>query len=124
MTGDLVDSIAYCGLVCGICTLGPESCDCRTDPKVNVQHCYQRRCCIEKGFEGCWECAGFPCDQGFYGPDNQGYRGVCVAFVECVKEHGRATLVRLLVERHGERTDYSEYVHKTPDEVMRILRGG
>lgn len=120
--GQIARTVAYCGLVCGICTICEG--DCRTDPKPEeIDHCYQRNCCIGKAIGGCWECDDFPCGHGYFGDDSAGWRGLNIALVQCAKEEGLEALVRLLVERHGDRTDYSEYMDKTPEEVLRMLRG-
>ena len=120
---ELRETVAYCGLICGVCYgLGPEPCDCRTAPKPQEADCYQRNCCIEKGINGCWECGDFPCDNGYFGEEHGGWRGLCVSSVEYVRHHGLQALVDLVVSRHGPRMDHSPYINKTPEEVLEILQ--
>ena len=115
---ELRDTVAYCGLVCGVC---PGTCDCRTNPKPEEANCCQRACCIEKGITGCWECDEFPCDNGYFGPENHGWRGLCVASCRCVRERGLDTFVELIVRAHGARMDHGPYMDRSPEEVVDIL---
>lgn len=66
----LIDSIACCGLVCGLCHLRAECDGCKQTAKLCARSsvCYQRRCCLERGLQGCWECAEFPCGEDMHGP--------------------------------------------------------
>ena len=53
--------LAYCGLACAVC--GEASCTgCRDGGCADGDRCVNRRCCVEKGLRGCWECDAFPCD--------------------------------------------------------------
>jgi hypothetical protein len=123
MTSELIDTVAYCGLVCGVCLGG---CDCRAAPKPETDHalgyCYQRRCCIEKGLEGCWECESFPCGEGYFAADDE-WRGRCIGLVQCIKEEGLERLVRLVSANLGEKVDYLAYRDMSPEQVLSILRG-
>ena len=117
----LRETVAYCGLICGVCP-GVGQCDCRTAPKPEEAGCYQRNCCIKKEIDGCWECNEFPCSNGYFGEQHGGWRGLCVASVQCVRDNGPEALVNLVVQRHGLRMDHSLYMDRTPDEVLEILR--
>ena len=120
---DLSDTVGYCGLICGVCFgLGPEGCDCRTAPKPEEADCYQRNCCISKHIDGCWECEDFPCDNGYFAEADGGWRGLCIASVQYARDYGLDALVELVVRKHGSRMDHSPYLHKTPEEAMRILQ--
>ncbi len=120
---ELSDTVAYCGLICGICYgLGPENCDCRTNPKPQADDCYQRNCCIGKGIEGCWECEEFPCENGCFGEYHLGWRGLCVASVQYAREHGVRALVELFVLKEGMRINHSPYLNRTPEEVLKMLK--
>jgi hypothetical protein len=50
----LVDSIAYCGLVCGRCHLRAECDFCKNTASLCARSkvCYQRNCCIQKDLQG------------------------------------------------------------------------
>ena len=117
---ELRETVAYCGLICGLCK-GAGKCDCRTAPKPEEAGCYQRNCCVDKGISGCWECGDFPCDNGYFGPGHKGWRGLCVASIDYIQKHGLDALVALVSLKHGPRMDHSPYMHKTPDQVLRIL---
>ncbi len=118
---ELRDTVAYCGLICGVCQWAGK-CDCRTAPKPEEANCYQRNCCIGKGIDGCWECADFPCGNGYFSEDHAGWRGLCVASVQYARDHGAEALVDLVVRKHGSRVNYGPYMHKSPEEVLRILQ--
>ncbi len=125
MTNDnLIATVAYCGLVCGVCVHGAaerEGCaGCRKGG--GSKDCHQRRCCLEKGLDGCWECESFPCDQGFFGDD--AWRGLCIGSVQCVREHGLAGYVDRLVARAGRSIELGDYRHKTPEEIRDLLCRG
>ena len=117
---ELWKTVAYCGLICGVC-FGKGRCECRTAPKPEEADCYQRNCCIRREIDGCWECDDFPCDNGYFGEEHGGWRGLCVASVQYVREHGREALADLVVRKHGAQMDHSPYMHKTPKEALRIL---
>jgi len=117
---ELRDTVGYCGLICGVCP-GMGKCDCKTAPKPEAADCYQRNCCMAKGIAGCWECEQFPCDQGFYAPDNA-WRGLCLASVGYVRDQGLDALVELVTRKHGTRMDHGPYVHKTQEEALQLLQ--
>ena len=121
---ELRETVGYCGLICGVCFgLGPANkCDCRTAPKPEEANCYQRNCCIEKRLGGCWECGDFPCDNGYFGEEHGGWRGLCVASVQYARDHGLDALVALVVRKHGLQMHHSPYIHKTPEEALQILQ--
>ena len=118
---ELAKTVAYCGLVCALCP-PPRRCECRTRPKPEEANCHQRNCCIKKGLDGCWQCREFPCDHGYYAKGNM-WRGLNIASVQCVKDNGKEGLVRLILARHGGQHYHGFYMHKTPEEVLRMLTG-
>ena len=73
------------------------------------------------GIDGCWVCGDFPCDNGYYGEQHGGWRGLCVASVRYARAHGVQALVDLVVGRHGSRMDHAPYMNRTPEEVLKIL---
>ncbi|MHB8131700.1 MAG: hypothetical protein ACYDEX_22195 [Mobilitalea sp.] len=55
----IVESIAYCGLVCSLCHVADRCSGCHTENnccgnRTSPEGCYQYNCCKEKGIEGCW----------------------------------------------------------------------
>ena len=58
--------IAYCGTYCGVCEwkdkVGCKGCKaCAGD--MFWGECDKAKCCIEKGYEHCGQCADMPCDK-------------------------------------------------------------
>ena len=53
--------IAYCGLVCALCSENSGCPGCRNEGCKDKDFCKNFRCCKEKGLNGCWECDEFPC---------------------------------------------------------------
>jgi hypothetical protein len=96
----LVDSIAYCGLVCGRCHLRKECDGCKNTARLCARSkvCYQRNCCIQKGLQGCWECDEFPCGKDMHGPVHDLRIRAFVAFI---KTEGTETLVDCLLRMKG-----------------------
>lgn len=56
--------LAYCGLACCLCGKSGTCAGCRSDGCTEKDWCQNRKCCIEKGISGCWECDRFPCGAG------------------------------------------------------------
>lgn len=115
-TEALQESIAFCGLVCGLCDHN-DGCLCKAS-------CHHRACCLEKGYDGCWECDEFPCDAGRFTNEN---RGQTLGFVEYIKEFGKARFIEKLLSNQKKGILYGmsgAYRHKTYEEVRRKLRDG
>lgn len=123
---ELINSIAYCGLVCGRCHLR-EDCDgCKNTARLCARStvCFQRTCCIQKGLEGCWECAEFPCGKDMHGPPHD-LR--IRAFVTFIKHEGAGTLIDNLLRNeaqgiyYGYQRDYDG--KRSEEEVIQLLKG-
>jgi hypothetical protein len=123
----LVDSIAYCGLVCGRCHLRAECDFCKNTASLCARSevCYQRNCCIQKGLQGCWECVEFPCGKDMHGPPHDLRIRAFVAFI---KAEGAGALVDSLLrnEAHGIHYGHGkDYDGKSSEEeVIRLLKTG
>jgi len=123
----LVDSIAYCGLVCGMCHLRAECDFCKNTASLcdRAPVCYQRNCCLERGLQGCWECPDFPCGQDMHGPP---YDLKIRAYVSFIQAEGTETLIDCLLRNeaagihYGEGRDYDGLAGE--DDVIRLLRTG
>jgi len=111
-------AIGYCGLVCGICIH-----DCQPSCRGGggSEDCYQRACCISKGLEGCWECDGFPCNEGAFAETNALSRGICVSSTQCIKENGKEQCLRLIAASHSIPLDYAEFQEMEPALVTQEL---
>lgn len=121
----LLDSIAYCGLVCGLCHLRTECDFCKNTARLCARSeiCFQRNCCIQKGLEGCWECVDFPCDQDVHAPP---FDLRIKAFVTFIKAEGAETLVDCLIRNETNGIHYGlgkDYDGKnSEEEVIRLLK--
>jgi len=124
-------SIAYCGLICGLCDPSGE-CLCRNHQCRKLKSeagCHQHDCCVRKGLSGCWECSDFPCDQDMFSPAHGSVR--LHAFVRCIREEGAEKLAEYVLnnEKRGilyHRSGFSGDYDGLPDEeaVLRLLRSG
>ena len=123
----LVDSIAYCGLVCGRCHLRAECDFCKNTASACTKNevCYQRNCCIQKGLQGCWECGEFPCGNDMHGPSHDLRIRAFVAFI---KAESAETLIDCLLRNEANGIYYGlgrDYDGKHSEaEVIRLLNEG
>jgi hypothetical protein len=123
----LIDSIAYCGLVCGMCHLKARCDGCKNTARLCDRSgvCYQRNCCIEKGLQGCWECTDFPCGQDMH---SSSHDLRIRAFVAFIKAEGAEALIDCLVRNavrgihYGHNRDYDG--KSSEEEVIRLLKTG
>ena len=124
----LASSVAYCGLVCRLCFLAARCDGCKTtnnrcDRDCSDVGCFQKNCCVKKGFSGCWECDALEsCVEGIYA---QGDRSKVKAFAIAIREDGmegftgnvRAALKRGLSVEKGK-----DFDNHTIAEVLAMLR--
>ena len=125
---ELLDSIAYCGLVCRLCFLS-EKCDgCKTqrnncDRNCSDAGCFQKKCCESKNFSGCWECNEiYTCENGIY---SLGKYSKIKAFAICIKEDGKEAFIENIVEnmKRGWSVEKgTDYDNKTIDQVLKMIR--
>lgn len=124
---ELIESIAYCGLICGKCHLRDQCDGCRNTAKLcaRANKCYQRVCCLKKGLAGCWECTDFPCGEDMHGTLHDLRIRAFVAFIMA---EGVETLIECILgneERgiyYGHHKDYDNM--KSEDDVIRLLKMG
>ncbi len=131
-TERIENSIAPCGLVCELCSERAHCKGCNFSKKDELEcFCHQRRCCDEKGFEGCWECSDFPCGKDMQDVSQHGVR--LIAFTEYVRRNSRKALAERLSENEkngiiyhrdpvnytGDYDGYSEL-----EEVISLLESG
>lgn len=118
---ELVKTVAYCGLVCGVCKNACQP-DCRGGG--GSEDCYQRKCCIEKKLDGCWQCGDFPCNKGFFADnDDSAWRRLCTGCVQFIEEYGIESYIDFLLSGLGSVVEYGDYRYKTPQEIKTILCG-
>lgn len=99
--------IACCGLACCVCSRNETCVGCRNEGCSGKDWCVNLKCCREKGLNGCWECAEFPCEGSML--DKLKIR----TFATFVRDHGEAELMRFLArnERNG-------MVYHYPDQIV------
>jgi len=118
---DLNRTIAYCGLVCGICvhaTAEREACPgCRHGG--GDKRCYQRTCCQDNGLQGCWECDEFPCEHGYFA--DPAWRGICIGSIEAIRDLGPHSFIARLVSKVGTCMEIGDHRHRDPAEVRAWL---
>ncbi len=123
----LKHSIAYCGLICGLCH--PDgSCGCKGDnhcgKRASPNGCYQHTCCISKGIEGCWACSEAPCGVDMLAPEKIKLR----AFIRCIKEDGIDRFVEYIAANDAKGIVYhrcgitGDYDLATEEAVLALLR--
>lgn len=123
----LKNSIAFCGLVCGLCDHIID-CSCKAPikkgDKCDKEFCCHRACCLKNGYDGCWECALFPCDQGRFIDEN---KGQMLAFLQYIKDFDKGKFINRLLLNQRKGIKYGmggAYRLKPYEEVNRLLRHG
>jgi len=115
---ELASSVAYCGLICGVCKHMKEGCiGCRGGG--GDQGCYQRKCCRSKGIGGCWDCNSFPCDSGYFA--DEAWQGLCKGFVQCIRDEGIEKFVSLVQSELGKVAEYGDLRFKDEKEIVTTL---
>jgi len=126
---EIIDSIAYCGLICKLCFKADECAGCKSAKNNCGKHlsesgCCQRKCCIDKNINGCWECEAFPCNKDMY---SDSHDGKIKAFAMCIKEDGIEQFVDYVLENSRRGLDVrmnKDYDFKSEKEVLQLLRAG
>jgi hypothetical protein len=108
----IVQSVAPCGLVCALCPgAAPDKGGCLGCRNGGGDaDCYLRKCAEERGLDGCWQCDEFSCGNGMFG--NEEWRGLGIAGVECIREHGLEGYVAILASRFGEVVEFDPFQGK------------
>ena len=127
----LAQTIAPCGLICGLCSERDHCGGCRSENGcVRAAVCFQRKCCEDKGIKGCWKCPDFPCGQDMFSPEHD-IR--LQAFVRCAKEDGPKALAAYVLKNqdsdilyHRNKTAHTGDYDGLGDEVavLELLRKG
>ena len=83
---ELVESVAFCGLVCKMCHAADRCDGCRSDNNIcaaknSKEGCASYNCGKEKLIEGCWECEEFPCDKGLFSTPMGKTFIACIRFI-------------------------------------------
>lgn len=127
----IINSVAYCGLICNLCHLANECDGCRNTASKCANHsgkwegCFHRNCCIEQKLNGCWECRDFPCGKDMY---SETHDLKIRAFARLIKEEGLAKLAEYLIANENRGIQYGyqkDYDFKSSEaEVLELLRTG
>ena len=102
-----VDPVACCGLSCNHCFLSEWCGSCRTIyntcsfATVSPDGiCPNVKCCMEKGFDGCYECDSLEsCEKGFYIPSNDG-ASAAKAQSLYIRNHGKKEFLKVQDRLH------------------------
>lgn len=82
--------VARCGLACCVCSENDRCEGCRRDGCRGAADCEIRRCVLEHGLRGCWDCAEFPCGQSMLARERKR------AFLRFIAQYGEARLMDAL----------------------------
>lgn len=117
--------IARCGLACFLCSEKTNCNGCHADDCAGAKWCEVRKCCMEKGFEHCYECSDAETCQ----------RGILAklkphVFTVFAKQYGEEKLIACLernrqngivYHRTGILGDYDDC--NDADELIRMILG-
>jgi hypothetical protein len=127
---ELIESIAYCGLICRLCFRAQECSGCKS-PVNLCEHncadegCYQKNCCERQGFAGCWECSQLAdCTEGIY---SLGEMSKIKAFAICIQQDGAKAFAAYVLrnEQRGISVEKGKDYDGLPiPGVLRRLRTG
>jgi len=118
--------IAYCGLACCVCSENDKCTGCQSGGCDIHGWCKNYNCCREKGLNGCWECADFPCSGTML--DKPRIR----AFARFAKEYGTDELIRCLMRNKAKSIVYhydgqlvGDYDKcDSEDEIIEMIKTG
>lgn len=89
--------IARCGLACCLCSENDTCKGCKQDGFVDLswckdaQWCENRKCCLEKNINGCYECNNIKCTKGLFKDKIKP-----LAFCEFIRRYGKEKLLDCL----------------------------
>lgn len=81
--------IARCGLACCLCSENESCKGCDAGNCPDKDWCHNRKCSMEKGLEGCWQCSA-PCREGMQGKMKP------YGFTEFIRRYGKERLLDVL----------------------------
>jgi hypothetical protein len=127
---NLMQSIAFCGLICRLCFRAADCDGCRTAQNLCEKNCadegcFQKGCCVQQGFSGCWECSRLTyCVEGIY---QQGEYSKVKAFALCIQQDGMDAFAAYVLRNEARGISVEkgrDYDGKSLPEVLRLLREG
>lgn len=116
--------IAFCGLICQLDDCYAQCGGCKKGDGCGDQDCYHKKCCRKRGLAGCWECADFPCGQGYFNPERKsaGQFTGCVKYIRETRLEDYAAAVERNIQCGIKYGLNGEYGTKTEAEVLAMLR--
>jgi hypothetical protein len=123
------ESISYCGLICAFCFQGKECKGCKSKNSLCVHDlsdkgCFQKNCCIQNNFDGCWQCSKLDtCEEGIYSLGN--YSKI-KAFALCIQSTNKKYFIERILNnmKRGLSVEKGkDYDNKTIKEVLAIING-
>ena len=127
---ELIESIAYCGLICRLCFRAHECSGCKSavnlcDHNCADAGCYQKNCCEQHGYAGCWECTKLAnCMKGIY---SLGEISKIKAFALCIQQDGIEAFAQYVLdnEKRGLSVEKGKDYDGLPiPQVLNKLRTG
>lgn len=123
---EIQKGIAYCGLVCALCSENDNCVGCRNEGCKDKDWCKNFQCCKAKNIKGCWECKEFPCKGSIL--DNIRIR----AFAKFIRQYSLEHLLQCLEnnEKNGIvyhypgklKGDYDVFTNE--DEIIKLILEG
>jgi hypothetical protein len=116
--------IARCGLACCLCAENSRCAGCGNDACPDRDWCENRKCSIEKGLSGCWQCEE-DCRRGVL------YKIKPYGFLQFIKRYGLEHLLDRLEQnekngvvyhRSGIQGDYDDF--EDTESLLRFLESG
>jgi|SRR5690554_7786372 hypothetical protein len=123
------ESISYCGLICTFCFQGKECKGCKSTNNLcahdlSDEGCFQKNCCIDNGFDGCWQCSKLvACEEGIYSLGN--YSKI-KAFALCIQNTNKRYFIERIVNNMKKGLSVEkgkDYDNRTIKEVLAIIDG-
>lgn len=121
---DIINNIAYCGLVCPLDSCFKNCTGCKQGPGCGDENCYHKSCCIEKSLRGCFECDSFPCSNGYFSDKNNS-KGQFTGCIKYIQEVGLEKYVHALIINTKNGIKYGmggDYSNKSEEEVIHLLK--
>jgi hypothetical protein len=129
-TEEIVASIGYCGLICGLCHLAKDCSGCKSETNRCARYlsetgCYQYNCCKERNLKGCWECVEFSCGKDMF---SESHDLRLRAFVRFIRDEGLEKFAGCIIRneingiRYGYQKDYDGLASE--EAVIELLKTG
>jgi len=114
--------VGYCGLVCALCSGNTDCIGCKKGCYLGKDKCKNYQCCINKGYDSCYECVEFPCQDSIL------HKKRVSVFCEFIGVYGEEKILDCLEENerqgiryHGDNNvgDYDKLT--TKEEIFNLI---